>query len=178
MYRPPAVPERRRPSSPRTSNERHDERRTPPHLRPQALSRERIGTDGNRRPYPWAVGPRQERAIIALLNEPTVKKAAESAEVAESTMHRWLDEPAFAAAYRKAQRKVFAQAVSLCQKYSGLAVQCLAKIIGDASAPHSAKVAASQAMLKFGRESIEFDDMLARLAAIEATQPEKGKQRW
>jgi hypothetical protein len=132
----------------------------------------------NEAPIPGQLDPRQERAIIALLNEPTVRKAAEAAEVAESTMHRWLDEPAFAAAYRGAQRKVFAQAVSLCQKYSGLAVQCLAKIINDATAPHSAKVQASQAMLKFGRESIELDDVQARLVQIEANLPQKGAQKW
>ena len=35
--------------------------------------------------------PRQERAIIALLNEPTIAKAADAAGVGERTLHRWLE---------------------------------------------------------------------------------------
>jgi hypothetical protein len=122
---------------------------------------------------PDGLTPSQEQALLCLLNEPTVKTAAEKAGVGERTLHRWLDEPVFDAAYRKARRQVFAQAVSLSQKYAALAVNCLAKIISDVAAPHSAKVAASQAMLKFGRDSIELDDMAQRVAALEASQEKK-----
>jgi hypothetical protein len=122
---------------------------------------------------PDGLTPAQEQALLCLLNEPTVKSAAEKAGVGERTLHRWLDDPAFDAAYRKARRQVFSQAVSLSQKYAALAVNCLGKMINDPSAPHSAKVQASQAMLKFSRESIELDDLAQRVATIEARQEKK-----
>src|SRR5882672_6802375 len=38
----------------------------------------------------------QEAAIIALLNEPTIPKAAEAARVSKRNLYRWLSEPTFA----------------------------------------------------------------------------------
>ena len=117
---------------------------------------------------PDGLQPKQEEALIALLNQPTIKHAAQATGIGESTIHRWLDDPTFAAAYRRARRQAFNVAVGLTQKYSSLAIQTLAKIMTDASAPHSAKVAAATAMLKFSRDSIELDDLAGRLDEVEA----------
>ena len=117
---------------------------------------------------PEGLQPKQEEALVALLNHPTVRQAAGSLGVSENTVHRWLDEPAFANAYRRARRQAFNVAVGLTQKYSALAIQTLAKIMSDDTAPHSAKVAAASAMLKFSRESIELDDLAGRLDDVEA----------
>ncbi len=87
--------------------------------------------------------------------------------VGERTLHRWLTEEPFARAYREARRGVFQQAVSLTQRYASLAVQTLAKVMTEASSPWSAKVAASSALLRFGREGIELEDMEARIEALE-----------
>jgi hypothetical protein len=112
--------------------------------------------------------PKQEIALTALMGDPNIKRAAEAAGVGERTLHRWLDEPVFIAAYRKARRQAFGVAISLTQKYAPLAVNELAKIIMDKSTPPTAKVAAITTMLKFSRESLELDDLAARLEALEA----------
>ena len=44
----------------------------------------------------------------------------------------------------------------------------LARVMADPNAPHTAKVSAATAMLRFGRESIELDDLAARVEALEA----------
>lgn len=111
--------------------------------------------------------PRQEKAIAALLTEPTVVKAAESIKVGERTIRRWLAEPEFDRAYKAARRSAFDVAVGLTQKYAGLAVHTLAKILADNSAPHAAKVSAAVAMLKFAREALELDDLARRLDELE-----------
>jgi hypothetical protein len=59
--------------------------------------------------------PGQERAIIALLSEPTLKAAAASASISETTLWRWLREPAFKDAYRKARSDALAQATAKLQ---------------------------------------------------------------
>jgi hypothetical protein len=97
---------------------------------------------------------KQEIALTALMNDPNIKRAAEAAGVSERTLHRWLDDPTFIAAYRKARRQAFGVAISLTQKYAPMAVQSLAKIIADPKTPASAKVAAIGNMLKFSRESL------------------------
>ncbi len=123
-------------------------------------------------------GP-QERAIIALLNEQTVGRAAVTAEVGQRTLYRWLKDPTFSRAYREARRDAFGQAIALTQRYAPLAVQTLAQVMMDNDAPSSSKVAAATTILRFGREGIELDDLAARIEALEETAPKREKSaRW
>jgi hypothetical protein len=129
---------------------------------------------------PNRLSPKQEAAIVALLNEPTVRRAAESIKVGERTLHRWMDDEAFSREYRKARRLAFSQAISLTQKYTPLAVQTLAKVTTDTDAPHAAKVSAASALLRFSRESIELDDVVERVEKLErdaVARDEKGGGR-
>jgi hypothetical protein len=111
--------------------------------------------------------PRKEKAVFALLNEPSILKAAEKSGVGERTLHRWLEEPGFQAQYRRARREAFSHAISLSQRYAVLAVNTLGKVMTDNTAAHSAKVSAATAVLRFGREGIELDDLASRLEALE-----------
>ena len=117
--------------------------------------------------------PQQEQCVIALLNEPTVAAAAKSVGVTDRTVYRWMDEPAFSRVYRKARRQGFSQAIGMAQKYAPHAVQCLMKLIADPACPHAVKATSSGMLLKFSRESIELDDLVERVEAIEATQKDK-----
>ena len=112
--------------------------------------------------------PNQEQAIVALLTEPTFKKAAEVVGVAEKTIHRWMEDPVFGSAYRKARRQAFNQAIAATQRYVPVAIQALTKITVDEKAPHSARVSAASAILKFSRDSIELDDLAERISALES----------
>ena len=67
-----------------------------------------------------SLNPRQQKAIIALVTEPTIAKAAESAAVSESTLHRWLLDETFTKAYRRARRETFSQAIALAGSGSGI----------------------------------------------------------
>jgi hypothetical protein len=109
----------------------------------------------------------QDQAIIALVNEPTIRKAAEACGIGERTIYTWLEQPAFMAAYRKARREAFSQAMSLVHKYAPLAVQTLAQLLADKATPASARVTASGMLLRFSRESMEMDDVIARVEALE-----------
>ena len=117
--------------------------------------------------------PAQENAILALLAQTSVAKAAEACGVPERTLYNWLDDPHFERAYRKARKLAFRQAISLTQRYAPMAVQTLAKISTDQSAPHAARVSASTALLKFSRESIELDDVVERVEALEQDMKER-----
>lgn len=113
--------------------------------------------------------PQQENAIVALINETSVAAAARASGVGQRTLHRWIaEDEQFKAAYRRARREAFNQAIALTQRYASLAVTTLAKVMADAGAPNAAKVSAASAMLKFGREAIELDDLAARVEALES----------
>lgn len=83
----------------------------------------------------------------------------------------------FAKAFRKARREAFSQAIAACQKYTPLAVHALAKIVTDGSVQASARVSAASALLKFGRESIELDDLADRIDTLERDVERKGVGR-
>ena len=123
---------------------------------------------------PDSLSPEQERGIVALLAEPTIQKAALAVGVSDTTMHRWLELPAFGRAYRNARREGFRHAIALTQKYAAHAVQTLMKVMSDPTAGHSAKVSAAGLLLKFSRESIELDDLAARVEALEQSSAPAG----
>ena len=117
--------------------------------------------------------PAQEQALTALLREPTITLAAKASGVSESNIYRWMKEPLFKTAYREARREGYAHAVSLVQSYVPHAVQCLMKMVADASTPAAVRATCCGMLLKFGRESIDHDEMIGRIQAMEASL--KGK---
>jgi hypothetical protein len=116
--------------------------------------------------------PRQEHAVVALLNHPTVAQAAQSIGMSQRAIYRWLDQPAFSRAYRRARREAFAQAIALTQRYAPAAVHTLARIMADESAGATARVSAATALLKFSRESVELDDLADRVDQLERAAPQ------
>lgn len=109
----------------------------------------------------------QQRAILALLVEPSVAAAAVKAGVGERTLHRWMRLEHFSQEYRFARREAFCQAIALSQRSSAAAVATLLRIMHDPKATWSARVTAATNILKFARESIELDDLAARIEMLE-----------
>ena len=155
--------------------------------RPDVAGSGGLGDDAKRQPWDGLTGP-QAKAVEALLQEPTMARAALVAGVSERTLRRWMSEGPFKAAVLAARREAFGQAIALTQKYAPVAVATLVKVMNDASSTASAKVTAAGVLLKFGREGIELDDLAERVEMLErlakgagadvATPPHRnGKQR-
>ncbi len=111
---------------------------------------------------------RQEQAIAALLIEPTVTAAAAKANVPERTLYRWLDEPAFTAAYRAARRKAVKQTVARLQCASAPVVSLLLQLAASDQTPAMARVAACRAVLDYTFKAVELEDLDERLSELEA----------
>lgn len=112
----------------------------------------------------------QEKAIVALLSEPTNARAAAAAGVGERTLYRWLNEYEFARAWSRARRQAYQQASALANRYAPLAVQTLARICNNDKCPPAARVAAAGMLLRVGREAIELDDILERIDDLERSR--------
>jgi hypothetical protein len=124
-----------------------------------------------------ALTPKQEAALAALLNQPTIKRASDTCGVPERTIYRWLErDAAFARAYRRARRQAFGHAVSLAQQCAAHAVGALIKLVNDPACGNSAKVAAATNILKFAREGIELDELVERIESLEAASKEQQQQ--
>lgn len=111
--------------------------------------------------------PRQDKAIVGLLSEPTIQEAAKKAGVAEITLHRWLRNDAFARAYRQARRQAVQQSIAALQQGSSDAVKVLRDVMNDVTVRDSTRVAAAREVLGFALKATEIEDILERLEALE-----------
>jgi hypothetical protein len=113
------------------------------------------------------LGPAQHRAVIALLERPTVKEAAEAAGVHKATLYKWLKEPGFQAVYREARREALSRATARLQQISSEAVEALREIVGDRSQQGASRVGAARCILGYAARMTELEDFGARLARLE-----------
>ena len=113
------------------------------------------------------LGPAQHQAVIALLEYPTVKEAAEAAGVHKATVYRWLREPQFQAAYREARRDAVSRATARLQQISSEAVEALREIVSDSSQQGASRVGAARVILEYAAKMTELEDFGERLARLE-----------
>jgi hypothetical protein len=116
---------------------------------------------------PEGLTAKQAAAVEALLQQPTMLRAATSVGIGERTLRRWMKAPAFKAALQEARRASFSQAIGLTQWYASVAVATLVKVMNDPASPAHCRISAAAVLLRFGREGMELDDMLDRIEALE-----------
>ena len=111
--------------------------------------------------------PKQEKAVAALLSEPSVTSAAQKAGIGLRTLHTWLAEPAFADAYRTARREAVRQAIARLQQVSSEAVTVLETVMNDGDEKGATRVSAARTVLETAIKAVELEDLAARLDALE-----------
>jgi hypothetical protein len=119
------------------------------------------------------IGRKRELAITALLNAPTIAKAAESLGLHERTLRLWLANPEFVAAFRQAKRELMEAATLHLQRGMMDAVLKLRKLLGSRN--EGVRLRAAVAILTLSNKAVE-DDIIERLAAVEEklrTRPER-----
>ena len=110
---------------------------------------------------------RQEQALIALIQQPTIKEAAEVSGISQPTLFRYLQDTEFREEYHKAKRNLLEAALGDLQKASSEAVSTLREIICDREAGASSRVQAARSILSFAIQAGELDDIVRRLEAVE-----------
>jgi hypothetical protein len=117
----------------------------------------------------------QQKALSALISQPTLALAAAQIGVTERTIYRWLNEDeTFRAEYRRLQRELLNNATYQLVKASNNAVNCLISVMNDGEAPPAARVAAAKLVLEMACKGIEIGDITARIAALEVKIEELG----
>jgi hypothetical protein len=116
--------------------------------------------------------PLQDQLIIALLNEPTYAQAAAKVGVPETTMYRWLREPAFKAAYRAARRDVLEGAISKLQQHTASAVDALARALTCGRTRDETR--AADLILSHAIKGMELLDLAERLEHLEERMKDEG----
>jgi hypothetical protein len=123
-------------------------------------------------------GKRQDQFIVALLEHPTLDKAAAALGVSDVTLWRTLKKPEFAEAFRKARREAFSQSIARLQHASNAAVGTLLRVMTDREAPAASRVRAADVELQTALRGMEIEDIEARLRLLEeAAEENKGGRR-
>jgi hypothetical protein len=124
------------------------------------------------------LGRKQEEVIVALLSQRSVEDAARVANVTARTVYRWMKEPEFDAAYRKAKRAAFGQSIARLHHLSSAAVSTLGKIMLDTTTPPATRVRAADSILDHTAKAIEIEDIEARVSELErAAGASEGRRR-
>jgi hypothetical protein len=108
---------------------------------------------------------RHDRAILALLQEPTAREAARRARISQATMTRWMREPLFQTRLKKERGELFGAAKTQLLACAQEAIGTLQIVQRDIRAPWTAKVQAARSVLALCvrmREN-EIADQLDRL---------------
>ena len=110
---------------------------------------------------------KQEKALAALLSQPTIREAAREAGVSDRSIFNWLNEPAFSQAYREARAKNVSLAVAGLQRSMGQALEALQDVMTNPDSPASARVSAARTVLELAIRGTELEDLAARVDALE-----------
>lgn len=116
---------------------------------------------------------KQEKALAALLSQPTMAAAAKACGSSETTLFRYLHDENFKAHYRRALAEVVGHAISQLQRDCSVASKALREICENKEAPASARVAAARAILDGAIKAVELQDMEQRLEDLEAALAEQ-----
>lgn len=109
----------------------------------------------------------QQRAIPALLTEPTITAAAEQVGVTARTLHKWLLQPDFIAAYKEAKREAMGAAIGRLQMASDKAVKTLEEVMQDKEATAASRVTAARTVLELALKATEIEEIEERLLRLE-----------
>jgi hypothetical protein len=112
-----------------------------------------------------------EAAIAALLELPTIARAAEKVGVSEGTLHNWLKLPEFKAAWRAARQRVVEESIALLQRMSASAVATLHRNL--TCGKPTAEIAAAVATLDRALRGVELADLIERVEMLEQAQAQK-----
>jgi len=112
----------------------------------------------------------REKAILALLSERSLGKAAERAGVGERTLRRWLEEDAaFKAQYDDKRTAIYQQGVDRLQALMARAVDTLEDLLGAVEYP-AVRLGAARTVADLAVHQHGLDEIASKLAEIEAVQ--------
>lgn len=111
-----------------------------------------------------------EKILAALLAAGSIRRAAKTANVSESTIRNRLKDDAFRKLYEEQKAGILSEACdALCARLTA-AVDALSDVICDKKNPATARISAADSVLRHGLRYVEIANVIHRLDALEAAQ--------
>ena len=117
--------------------------------------------------------PKQQKALLALLTNPTKEKAAAAAGITPKTLRSYLADPDFQEEYKKAFSGMVEDAV---QQSLEPALATLREIVEDSALDAQPRISAARSILEYSLRLTEQNDILTKLEALEATVQGRGRR--
>lgn len=115
----------------------------------------------------------RDRAILALLSERSIPKAAAKCGLSERTLYRWItSDAAFQAAYSEARQAAFSAGLSRVQALTARAVDTLEELM-DEAVSSNVRLGASRTIVEIGIHAHDAATILNRLDELDAAQQRK-----
>ena len=112
---------------------------------------------------------KKQRALTALLTQPSLVKAAEVVGVSEVTLWRYMQDDNFQQALKEAKQQAVEQAIIRIQQVTGEAVEVLYEVMTNPNTPASSRVSAAKTILEMNFKVIENEEINKRLDEIESS---------
>ena len=110
---------------------------------------------------------KQQKALLALLTEPTKTKAAGAAGITMKTLRGYLADPEFQAEYKKAFGSMVEDATRQAQQALAPALSTLREIVEDGGENAQARISAARSILEYSMKLTEQNDILSKLQELE-----------
>jgi AcrR family transcriptional regulator len=114
-----------------------------------------------------ALSARQERALIALLSHPTIKKAARAAGLSEVTLWRYLRDKTFRRILSEVCRDARQHAVILLHQDSGDATRIVSDLMNNENVPPATRLAAARTIIDYTFHGPVTVDLATRFEELE-----------
>ena len=109
----------------------------------------------------------KDKAILALLQEPTIEKAAARCGISEVTLWRWQQRKDFQEHYQAARLRITDAAIAQIQQASVEAVEVLRDVMKKAYKNPAARVSAAKIILEIAFNATELNRIEDRLTELE-----------
>jgi hypothetical protein len=119
---------------------------------------------------------KQDAAIAALLQKPTIEAAAAEVGVNEKTLRAWLKREGFQSAYRLARRQIVESAVNQLTSAAAEAVAALVAVLGRDESKDADAIRAAKTILQAAIHGVEVLDLEPRLRALEEAEASRKKR--
>lgn len=103
---------------------------------------------------------KQQKALAALLTNPTKEAAAKAAGIESKTLRRYLADPEFQSEYQKAVSGMIEDAATQARQSLSPALSCLREIVEDGKETATARIQAARTILEYGLRLTEIADIM------------------
>lgn len=120
----------------------------------------------------------REQLVLALLNQPSLEKAAATVGISTVTAWRISKTPEFQEEYRQARHEAVAQSYGRLQQASAAATAVLLKIMLDSTNPAASRLGAADRVIRHAKSHLELEDFELRLRRLEEVARVKDPRKW